>query len=154
MTTTAIPIYSQTETFYVPQFEVYIQDKELNATILSDVLQVTYSDSINDLDSFTIEINNWDADKRQFKFAPPEKGYAGVFDPGQKIEIRMGYYNNMRRMIRGLITTLNPSFPESSPSTLSVSGLNELHKFRTEAHTDSWTDGNKSDTDIAKDLCG
>lgn len=157
-TTTAIPIYSQTETFYVPQFEVYIQGKELNARILSDVLQVTYRDSINDIDSFTIEINNWDADKRKFKFAPPEKDYVGVFDPGQKIEIWMGYYNNMRRMMRGVITTLEPDFPESSPSTLFVSGLNELHKFRTEEHTASWInagrkDAGKKDTDIAKDLC-
>ena len=154
MATTAIPIYSQQETFYVPQFEVYVRDEELNASIVNDILQVTYKDSINDLDSFTIEINNWDAEKRKFKFAPPEKGYEGVFDPGQKIEIWMGYYSNMRRMIQGVITTLDPSFPESSPSTLSVSGLSELHKFCTEEHTDSWTDGNKTDTDIAKDLCG
>jgi phage protein D len=153
MATIPIPIFSQKETFYVPQFEVYVGDKKLNPSVMSDVLQVTYKDSVNALDSFTIEINNWDADKRTFKFAPPQKGYEGTFDAGRDVEIRMGYYKNMRQMMRGVITTLEPNFPESSPSTLSISGLGTLHKYRKEEHTDSWLDGKKTDTDIAKDLC-
>jgi uncharacterized protein len=154
MTTTPIPIYSQSETFYVPRFEVYIGGKKLDANIINDILQVTYKDSINDIDGFTIEVNNWDADQRMFKFAPPQKAYGGVFDPGKKIEIWMGYYKNIRRMMRGEITGLEPNFPESGASTLTVHGLNELHKYRTEKHTYSWVHQKKTDTDIAKDLCG
>src|ERR1700680_1002257 len=154
MATTPIPIYSQSETFYVPRFEIYVQGEQLKANVVHDILQVTYKDKINTIDTFTIEINNWDADKRTFKFAPPQKGYEGIFDPGQKIEIRMGYYKNVRKMMHGVITELQPNFPESGASTLSVSGLNELHRFRTEKHTYSWTDGTKTDTDIAEELCG
>lgn len=153
MTTTPIPIYSQAETFYVPRFEIYLDGKKIDANILNDVLQVTYKDKINTIDNFMIEINNWDADKRTFKFAPPQKGREGIFDPGKRIEIRMGYYKNMRRMMGGVITELRPNFPESGASTLSISGWNELHRFRTERHTYSWTDGKKTDTDIAKELC-
>jgi phage protein D len=154
MTTSAIPIYSQSETFYVPRFEVYVGGEKLEPNVVDDILQVTYKDSINDIDSFSIEINNWDADKRMFKFAPPQQGYEGAFDPGKKIEIRMGYYKNLRRMMRGVITGLQPNFPESGASTLSVTGLNELHLYRTEQHTYSWINQQKTDTDIAKDLCG
>lgn len=154
MATTPIPIYSQSETFYVPRFEIYVQGEKLKANVVDDILQVTYKDKINTIDTFTIEINNWDADKRTFKFAPPQKGYEGIFDPGQKIDIRMGYYKNVRKMMHGVITELQPNFPESGASTLSVSGLNELHRFRTEKHTYSWTDGTKTDTDIAEELCG
>src|SRR6266481_2884154 len=153
MATTPIPIYSQSETFYVPRFEVYIQNEKLRANVVDDILQMTYKDSVNDIDSFSIEINNWDAEKRTFKFAPPQKGFEGIFDPGKKIEIRMGYYKNMRRMMRGVITGLEPNFPESSASTLSVHGLNELHQYRTEKHTYSWPEGSKTVTGIAKDLC-
>jgi len=152
-TTTPIPIFSQNETFYVPRFEVYIDGKRLERNIINDILQVTYKDSINDIDSFSIEINNWDADKRTFKFAPPQKEFEGIFDPGKKIEIWMGYYKNTRRMMRGVVTGLTPTFPESGASTLTVSGLNELHEFRTEKHTYSWADQQKKDTDIAKELC-
>ncbi len=158
MAQAAIPIYSQQETFYVPHFEVYVRGKQLNAGIIDDILQVTYKDSLNDIDSFQIEINNWDATARKFKFAPPLKtsdvDYTGIFDPGSKIELWMGYQNNMRRMLRGQITSLSPNFPESGASTLSISGLNELHRFRTEKHTYSWLGGTKTDTDIAEDLCG
>lgn len=155
---TPIPIFSQKETFYVPSFEVFVGGKELQTSVAADILQVTYKDSINDIDSFNIEINNWDADTRRFKFAPPLKtsrvDYTGVFDPGQKIEIQMGYYNNLRRMMRGVITTLEPHFSESAAPTLSVRGLNELHQYRTEQHTYSWVNQNMTDTQIAKQLCG
>lgn len=153
MTTTPIPIFSQKETFYVPRFEVYIDSKKLGGDVINDILQVTYKDSINDIDSFSIEINNWDAEQRTFKFAPPQQGFGGIFDPGKKIEVWMGYYSNIRRMMRGEITGLEPNFPESGASTLSVHGLNELHRLRTEQHTYSWENTGKTDTDIAKDVC-
>ena len=139
MAQTPIPIYSQQETFYVPSFEVHILGEKLKANVIRDILQITYKDSINEVDSFSIEINNWDADKRKFKFAPPLKDttvdFTGIFDPGKKIEIWMGYYNKLRRMMRGIITSLEPNFSESAAPTVSVSGQNELYQFTTEPHT-------------------
>jgi uncharacterized protein len=151
-TQTPIPIFSQRETFYVPQVEVYVSGRLLQDNVVNDILQVTYTDSIKDIDQFQIEINNWDADNRTFKFAPPLKSYQGVFDPGNKIEIRMGYQGNMRRMMRGLITSLTPVYSEAAP-TLSITGLSELHRFRTEQHTYSWINRNMTDTQIAQELC-
>lgn len=153
--TAPIPIYSQQETFYVPHVEVYVRGQKLPSNIIDDILQVTYKDSINDIDSFTIEINNWDAELRKFKFAPPSSDeFTGIFDPGAKVELWMGYQDQTRRMMRGTVTSLEPNFPESSPSTLTITGFNELHEFRTEKHTRTWLDGSKGDTDIAKELCG
>lgn len=157
-TQTPIPIFGQAETFYVPQVQVYVSGQLLQDSVVDDVLQVTYRDSINDIDSFEIEINNWDADYRKFKFAPPLKtetvDYTGIFDPGAKIELWMGYQGNMRRMMRGTVTSLAPTFSGSSAPTLTISGLNELQQLRTEQHTYSWPDGTKTDTDIAKEICG
>ena len=157
-TQTPIPIYGQVETFYVPRVQLYVSGQLLQDNIIDDFLEVTYRDSINEIDSFDLQINNWDADYRAFKFTPPLQtatlDYTGVFDPGSKVELWMGYQNNMRRMLRGTITTLAPTFSESAAPTLAVSGLNELHQYRTEQHTYSWTDGTKTDTDIAKQLCG
>jgi phage protein D len=157
-TQTPIPIFAQTETFYVPQVQLYVSGAPLQDNVIGDVLQVTYKDKVNEIDSFDIEINNWDADYRTFKFAPPlitpTADYTGVFDPGAPIEIWMGYQNNMRRMIAGSITSLAPTFSESAAPTLAISGLSNLHKYRTEQHTYSWTDGTKTDTQIATELCG
>jgi uncharacterized protein len=156
-TQTPIPIYSQQETFYVPSVQLFVSGQRLQDNVIADVLEVTYRDSLNEIDSFEIQINNWDADYRKFKFAPPLKtptvNYTGIFNPGSQIELWMGYQRNMRRMLRGSITTLSPTFSESAAPTLAISGLNELHKYRTEQHTYSWTDGTMTDTQIAKQLC-
>lgn len=158
MAQAAIPIYSQQETFYVPRVQLTVRGRPLGAEVINDILQVTYKDSVNEIDTFHIDINNWDADKRTFKFAPPLKDstedFTGIFDPGTMIELWMGYQNqsNMRRMMVGEITSLEPNFPESGAPTLSISGLNEIHKLRAQQHTYSWTTGDKTDTDIAVEL--
>jgi len=156
MASSAIPIYSQQETFYVPAVQLIVRGRPLGAEVIHDILQVTYKDSVNEIDTFQIDINNWDADKRTFKFAPALKDadndFTGIFDPGAEIELWMGYQNqsNMRRMMVGEITSLEPSFPESGAPTLHIGGLNEIHKLRGEQHTYSWTQ--KKDTDIAIEL--
>ena len=54
--TAAIPIYEGQE-FYVPHFRVKLQGKPVGADVVRDVLQVTYKDSIDDIDNFEITIN-------------------------------------------------------------------------------------------------
>ncbi len=155
-TITPIPIFATTETFYVPQMQVYVSGELLGDNIIDDVLQVTYKDSVNEIDTFSLEVNNWDADYCQFKFAPPLQNaavdYSNVFTPGNTVEIWMGYQDNMRRMMRGSITQLQPQFSQGAAPTLTVSGQNELQNYRKEQHTYSWT--NMTDTAIAQQLCG
>jgi len=156
MASQAIPIYSSLETFYVPTVELVVRGRPLGAEVIHDLIQVTYKDSVNEIDTFNIEINNWDADHQTFKFAPSlqtaNENFTGIFDPGTEIELWMGYQNqsNMRRMMVGIITALEPSFTESNAPTLTVSGLNEIQQLRGEQHTYSWT--GKTDTQIAVDL--
>lgn len=148
-----VDIFTNHRTFYVPQFQVSIAGKTLSEGLLRDVMQVTYRDSIEQIDSFELMVANWDAGARQPqpKYEPPSRPEnAGIFDPGQKLELRMGYMPEMTLMLTGEITTLEPNFPEASYSSLSVRGLNVLHALRTEQHTYSWE--NKRDSDIAKEL--
>jgi uncharacterized protein len=153
---TPIPIFGTSETFYVPQVQVYIAGQLVGDTIIDDVLQVTYNDSVNAVDTFSLEINNWDADYRQFKFAPPlqnaDVDYSNVFTPGNSVELWMGYQDNLRRMMSGTITSLQPQFSQGAPPTLTVGGQNEIQNYRKEQHTYSWT--NMTDTAIAQQLCG
>jgi phage protein D len=53
-------------------------------------------------------------------------------------------------MIRGQITALRPSFPASGASTLSISGLNVLHKLRTKQETHAYE--NMTDSQIAQQI--
>jgi phage protein D len=150
---TPVDIFADHQTFYVPQFQVKIAGTPPEDGLLRDVMQVTYRDSIEEIDSFELVVGNWDpaANKPQPKYEPPSRPeYAGLFNPGQKLELSMGYMKSMTLMLTGEITTLEPNFPEASYSTLSVRGLNVLHSLCTEKHTFPWE--NKRDSDIAKEL--
>ena len=59
----------------------------------------------------------------------------------------MGYRGALRTMIKGEITSLRPSFPAGGGSTLAISGLNLLHRFRTQQ--ESHTYASKTDSEIA-----
>jgi phage protein D len=94
-------------------------------------------------------INNWDPDKRAFKYSDSD-----TFNPWKDVELRMGYFRNgsdeRRKMLTGEITTLGVNFPSSGGPTLTVRGLNLLHRFRTKQLTRSFF--KKTDTEVAKIL--
>jgi Bacteriophage probable baseplate hub protein len=144
MTGTAIPIY-EGQDFYVPTFEVKIGGRPAGRDVIRDVMSVTYKDSVQEIDSFEITINNWDAATRTFKYSDLQ-----LFDPGERIELAMGYQGAMRTMLKGEITSLRPSFPAGGGSTLAVSGLNILYKFRTQQ--ESRTYPNMTDSQIAEQI--
>ena len=142
----AVPIY-QGQDFYVPYFQVKIAGRPQGQDVIGDILQVSYKDSLSEIDSFDITINNWDADKRDFKYSDGD-----LFDPGKELELWMGYYgkDRLRLMVKGQITALRPSFPASGGSTLAISGLNVLHKLRTKQ--ESHTYEKMTDTQIAQQV--
>lgn len=144
----AIPIF-QGQDFYVPSFEVALRGKQLKKDVVRDIVQVTYKDNIQEIDSFEITINNWDAEKRAYKYIDQD-----LFDPGKEVELKMGYFgnDNMRLMIKGEITSLRPNFPASGQPTLAISGLNLLHKFRTEQESHAYI--KRTDSQIAKEIGG
>lgn len=148
--------------FYVPQFEVKIEGVGLPRDILRDVSQVTYRDSLKEIDSFELSVNNWDAETGDFKYVGAEtaemlKGNSPlalryrIFEPGQKtVEVRMGYAGQLRLMLTGTFTTMEPNFPSGGAPVLSVRGLNVLHQLRRKQYTTTWRD--KRDSEIAENI--
>ncbi|HWA72763.1 MAG TPA: hypothetical protein VG937_10525 [Polyangiaceae bacterium] len=143
--------------FYVPCYAVYIRNQEFRR--VHDVMSVTYTDSMTEIDSFDLRVNNWDPDKESA--GPSKKGgvkYSdgNTLDPWQDVELWMGYYNQgrreMRRMLVGEITTSALSFGESGVSSLTVRGLNLLHRFRSKQISKAFV--NEKDTRIADILVG
>jgi uncharacterized protein len=144
--------------FYVPRFEIKIAGASLPRDVLRDVLQVTYKDNIKELDSFELSVSNWDAGKKEFKYVGSETPDSlksnplhRLFDPcGHDVAVLMGYGGDLSLMLNGNFTTIEPNFPSSGGPTLTVRGLNILHKLRTKQHTYAWTDQRESE--IAQNL--
>ncbi len=149
-----VNIYEKQD-FYVPAYRVLINAK--NPNIETDVLSVSYTDSLTNVDSCEIVVNNWDPEGESkgstmagaFKYSD-----STVFNPWQQVELWMGYYHEgadeLKRMLTGEISTLSPNFPAGSGSTMTVRALNLLHRFRTKQLTKAFF--KRKDTDIAQEL--
>lgn len=151
MTTDLVAIY-RGQDFYVPSFKVLVGNQVLRGDVIRDVISVSYTDHLEQVDSFEMVINNWDAESRDFKYLDET-----LFDPGKKVALWMGYFGKeksgrerMRLMLTGEITSLRPSFPSGGQPTLSISGLNQIHGLRREQNSVAYP--NKTDSQIAKDI--
>lgn len=158
---TATPLGTQgSETFYVPAFEIKVRGNPMPRNVMRDVIDVSYQDSLDQIDSFTLTVNNWDAGTQQPKYVgadverhPEAVQFAHLLDPGNHVELYMGYQtrpNSLQLMMTGIITTLEPDFPESGAPRLTVRGLDILDEFRKEKFTWAWDSAR--DSDIARDL--
>jgi phage protein D len=143
--TTLIQASQRFGNFYVPRFELSSGGAGLPATVIRDVISVTYNDSITDIDSVDVVVNNWDVDNREFKYVGAETDARGdndnqrLFNPrAAEFELRFGYGAELATIMRGLTTSLEPSFPASGAPTLTVRLLNVLHRLRTRKHRDHW----------------
>jgi Bacteriophage probable baseplate hub protein len=148
--------------FYVPQFEVKIEGAGLPDDVLRDVIEVTYSDNIDELDSFQISVNNWDEAERRFKYIGSEtkqdlrqgdntSNRYTLFEPCNKeVKLSMGYVANMTLMMTGTFVTMEPAFSNSGPPVLTVRALNVLHQLRRKKYDDAYE--NKKDSEIAETI--
>jgi phage protein D len=150
----------------VPAFDVKVDGKDLPAFAARDIISARYSDSIDKIDSFELTVNNWDAQKRDFKYTGPGRT-AGEpsrqFEPGSPIELWMGYFRPtapayadpedpapLRLMLAGVITSIAPSFPAAGQPTLKVSGQNVLRLLQAKPNTRTFV--KMTDSAIAEDI--
>lgn len=148
-----VEIYKDQD-FYVPAFIIKVQNETLKRVVMNDILNVTYTDSLTNVDSFDMTVSNWDAAANKFDQTAFKYSDKDTFNPWKDVEVQMGYYRNgkseLRTMLIGEITTLTPNFPQSGAPTLNVRGLNLFHRFRTKQETKPFF--NKKDSDIAKEI--
>jgi phage protein D len=151
--------------FYVPRFEVHAEGTAVPEAVIRDVMQVTYKDSIKEVDSFELTVGNWDSTSRRLKYieadadkalsdesrATLEKLRYKLFEPcAREFELKLGYGSTLTSMTKGSVTTLEPNFPGSGPPTLTVRALNVLHRLRDKQRSRHWNQ--KSDSQIAKSI--
>lgn len=132
--------------YYAPRARVELNGRELAPAVIADLLSVSVTIEVDQPASFSMMINNWDAEQFQFKYSNDER-----FDVGHTVHVQLGYADRVVSMVRGVITSLTPSFPESGPPTIGVSGQDSLILLRDHKPTGSeqrkFT--NKTDAEIA-----
>ena len=135
--------------FYVPEFKIKIGRSDLPKEVVRDIIQVTFKDSLDNIESFEFTVNNWDAATRTFKYSGSD-----IFIPGNGVELTMGYMGDagLSPMIEGEITSMRPTFPAGGQPTLAVSGVGPLHKLRRKQESHTYED--RTDGEIARQIAG
>jgi phage protein D len=159
---TTRPIY-QDQDFYVPRFEIKLQGQDLADSVIRDVTEVTYSDTIDGYNRVEFKLHDWDNLQRVPKFSSPydqdgqirrlpDNSPVPVFDPGANLELRMGYYgvDEPPLMLTGQIATISPSFPATGAPILTVNALSLLYTLQ--RHVENMTPyfENKTYSEIAE----
>lgn len=137
------PIY-EGQNFYAPHFEIKLRGQNIDREVIRDVLEVSYRDSLNKLDSFEFTLHDWNPVERLPKYSSPYDESGNLrklnnntdvpnFDPGAQVELYMGYYGaeEPRLMMTGQVVSLSPSFPGGGPPTLRVRALSLLYTLQT-----------------------
>ena len=138
-------------TFYAPRYRVKVGGKELHERG-ADFLSVQFKDSIKELSSFELTLNNWDdggdGGRPGFKYSDDET----VITLGQRVEIEMGYADApaLTPMMIGEIVSFDPQFPSSGAPTIAIRGLDRLHRMRNSPKSRAWK--GKTDSDMAKEI--
>jgi Bacteriophage probable baseplate hub protein len=161
------------EAFYRPAFEISVAQKDdlptekdlgqrIKPEILHDIETISYVDNVEEADSFTLTITNWDARRRKLKYYgyPTRPGgddanLSTFFEPTdrehpKKFLLRLGYQGNLRTMMVGYVTNIETAFPQDAPPTLKVQTLDVLSRSRKDKFTWRWE--NKTDSQIAQEL--
>lgn len=108
------------ETFYAPRFDIRIAGSSLSANVSNQVMNVTFEGDLDIAAMFTITLRNPDNLLLD----------SALFDFGTRVEIHIGYGNDLRPMMLGEITSLEPSFPEGGVPTLRISGYDLSYRMR------------------------
>lgn len=156
---------SEGRSFYAPRFVIEIDGQAFEPYAARDILDVSYTDSLTELEFFEFTLNDWDPVRNAPKYSSPydETGAAvrdgagqtiSPIEPGMTAALSLGYYGpeDIVPKLTGTIVSITPSFPESGLPQMKVRVLSELFQLQKEQITREFTD--QTDTAIAQALAG
>lgn len=159
----ATPIY-QGQNFLAPQFQIKLKGQNLGNEVIKDVLQVSYKDDLDNLDSFDFTLHDWDPVTLGTKYSSPydENGQLRKipgtefdlpnFEPGALVDLHMGYYGAEEPivMMSGKVASASVSFPAAGTPMLTVRVLNLLADLQRSQQ--SLTFEEKTPSEIAREI--
>jgi uncharacterized protein len=128
-----------------PSFKVFADGSELPVETAVDILDVKVSNYIAGAGNFTLTFNNWNSDTQEFKSIGEDK-----LSEGTEVEVKVGFVDNLKSLIVGEVTALEPEFSANEAPTMKVFGYDRLHRFRRGRNTRTFVD--MKDSEIAEKI--
>jgi phage protein D len=115
----------QTGNFYVPRFEIEIQNKKLPEKIANSIIDVSVTESLKAGTSFSFTVNDeFDLKKQEFTWLDHN-----IFNLGNTVTIKMGYGNPLMTLAKGQINSLEPSFFTGETPSISIRGQDLSYNY-------------------------
>lgn len=140
--------------FYAPSYAVRLGGDDLMRDLAVAVSQVEVDMLLGAASHFAFTITNCYNQKQQFFETGSGADLLSRLAFGAAVEIRMGYGDakSTPTAIRGVITEISTSFPESGSPELSVSGYDKSFLLTTGKNSRTWTKA--QDSDAAHQIAG
>lgn len=140
--------------FLTPAFRIELDGRDAGREVISDVLEVSFTDDLAAIDSFEFVLHDWDPVALRPRYSSPwdENGqpftlYQGGpevpnFEPGAQVSLYLGYLEDgdLPLIMKGEVVSLSPTFPASGAPTCRVRALDAfqrgLQKIRVEGNYD------------------
>lgn len=130
-----------------PEFKVRIDGRDLPVAAKADVTSVSVLNDVDAAGMFSFTLQCWDSAEMHVKWIDDD-----LFKEGNRVEIEMGYRDNLESLFHGEITGLEPEFPGDAPPTLTVRGYDRRHRLMGKRKTRTFL--NMKDSDIASEIAG
>ncbi len=160
-------------TFHVPEFDIAIEGADPDSRLRFDVIDVTYTDSMDAFDSFEFSLADWDPVRLEPVYSSPwdENGNAKTYststgdapipilEPGTVVSLSMYYRDDNvddfakmepHLMLRGRVASLSTAFPASGVPVAKVRVLSPLAWLGRKKLTGSATGGL---VDVIENVC-
>lgn len=130
--------FYETRNFLTPAFRIEIDGRDAGRDVIADVLEVAFTDDLDNVNSFEFVLYDWDAMTLRPKYSSPwdETGSALTvgdtnkpvpnFEPGAQVALYMGYLEDgdLPLIMEGEVVSIAPSFPAAGAPTCRVRALN------------------------------
>ena len=141
---------SEYQNFYAPRFQILVGENG-ETDILDkgvEVTNVSVDNSLDGADTFSFTVfNAFDITKKEVLWFG---GDDSLFKFGEQVEIKLGYANNLKTLMIGLITAVKVDFPSGSPPQMEVSGFDLSYKMMKEKKPRFWND--RTDSYVAEKI--
>jgi len=139
----ADPALAQNRT--VPDLKILVDGSELPLEVDLDIREVIVADYAEGASWFSVHLSSLNSDTQELKYIDEP-----LFKEGTKVEVKLGYDNNLTSLIQGEVTALEPMFNMDEAITFRVHGYDSLHRFRRGKKTKSYLE--MKDSQIAQQI--
>ncbi|MHC0066377.1 phage late control D family protein [Nostoc sp. UIC 10890] len=116
-----------------PNVKILVQSKPLATEIEADLVSALVSEDLEAPGMFELRLVTWDLLKQEMTWVDNK-----VFDVGNEVEIQMGYEQELKTIMVGEITGLEPEYTQDVAPVLVVRGHDLRHRLLRGSHTKSF----------------